>query len=480
MDDEKGFPPEDRVEEDSAEGVRIIGAEEAAEAIERGDVARRRGSDEPRYGDRPAEPEGPRPALRFPLAEQSDPTEVEKPPLAGSSAGVSLPHWTEPATGEVPRILGDDPEPSSDKDDLEAWSAFANQAPRWREEGADFDHLDIASLGDDEPRMGALDETRAPVSDLFSFDEPEPEPVPEPEPAPASTTRQIRTGGHMGIPGLGPRVGGDRNLPVAVGVGVAFVAVAALLSTLGPGVMMVLVTGVIVIAGAEFFDALRKIGYSPATLLALVATGSIVLAAYWRGESAYPLIFFLLVVFGLLWYLVGGTVEHATTNLGVTLLGVLWIGALGGFAALLLRWPNDNGIPMLWAAVLPTVAYDVGGLFVGGSWGRSPLAPTISPNKTIEGLLGGAAAAIVVSLVIVTRFDVWNDWLDAAKLGLVVAVAAPLGDLCESLIKRDLGVKDLGTTLPGHGGVIDRFDALLFVLPSVYYLARLLDLHLPK
>ena len=282
----------------------------------------------------------------------------------------------------------------------------------------------------------------------------------------------------MGIPGFTSRQGGDRNLPAAVGVGVAFVAVAALLSTLGPATMMVLVTGIIVIAAAEFFDALRKIGYAPATLLALVATGSMVLAAYWRGEAAFPLVMFLLVVFGMLWYLVGGTIEHATTNLGVTLFGVLWIGVLGAFAALLLKWPGDNGIPMIWAAILPTVAYDVGGLFVGGSWGRAPLAPTISPNKTIEGLLGGWAAAILVSLIIVSRFDVWNDLLDAFYLGVVVAAAATLGDLCESLIKRDLGVKDMGTLLPGHGGVVDRFDALLFALPSVYYLARVLDIGL--
>jgi phosphatidate cytidylyltransferase len=474
VDDDNTIPPDKKPKDDPAEGVRIIGAEEAAEAIERGDVARRRGDDEPKYGDRPASPppEGPRPSLRFPLSE-ADPTELERPPLAGSPAGAALPHWTEPATGEVPKILPDEPKEQAPSDDLEAWSSFANQAPRWREERHDFgadDILDVSKLGDEETRVGALDESRAPVADLFSFDEPEPEPETEPP------TRQIRIGGHRGTGGTGMGEGGERNLPVAVGVGVAFLVVGLLLSRAGPGTLMVLVTGVIVVAAAELFDALRRIGYQPATLLALVATGAIVLAAYWRGEAAYPLVFFLLVVFGMLWYLSAGVPEHATTNLGVTLLGVMWIGGLGGFDALLLKF-DPNGVGLLWGAILPTVAYDVGGLFVGSSWGRAPLAPTVSPNKTIEGLAGGCIAAFVVAVAIVGRIHPWNDLLDSVRLGLVVAIAAPLGDLCESLLKRDLGLKDMGSLLPGHGGVVDRFDALLFVLPSVYYLARLLDLH---
>ena len=553
MSDDQDNKPEERDEREpgtpgTPEGVRIIGAQEAAEAIERGEVATRRPDDMPRYGDRPTPPpEGNRPALRFPLSEASDPREVSRPPLAGvepppparerpvfapdaedikgpsapqsgraegpsgpqsgqaedveaeppeapapdgpepreaapdaplplTAAGTSLPHWSEPATGEVPKILADSPEgqEAGTSEDFEAWSSFATQAPRWRDQPSDWDTSDfhdVSRLADESTRVGALDENKAPVSDLFVFDDPEPEPEP--------TTRQIRTGGRMTMPGTTHRGGGgasDRNLPVAVGTGVALAAVALALFSLGEGYAMILVTAVITVAAVELFTALRGIGYSPATLLGIVATAAMVLSAYWRGEAAYPLVLFLLVVFGLLWYLLTGPHEHITTNLGVTVLAVAWVGVLGAFAGLMLG-VEEHGTGLLLGAILTTVAYDVGGLFIGGSTGRAPLAPTVSPNKTVEGLFGGMAAAIVVGLIIgLVELDPWVSAGDGLMLGLVVAVVAPLGDLSESLIKRDLGIKDMGTVLPGHGGLLDRFDAMLFTLPAVYYLARLLDL----
>ena len=551
MSDDQDFKPDEREEREpgTPEGVRIIGAQEAAEALERGDVARRRPDDMPRYGDRPTPPpEGSRPTLRFPLSESTDPREVSKPPLAGAEntppassapppdpnppsryerpvfapdaddfvdrtqappprpeptereepaarpesplteagpdaplpltpAATSLPHWSDPPTGEVPKILPDRPPPAEgeevSEEDFEAWSSFATQAPRWRDQPSDWDKGDfddMSSLADDSPRLGALDETRAPVSDLFVFDDPEPEPEP--------TTRQIRTGGRMSMAGTTQRERGtaDRNLPVAVGTGVAVAAVALALFSLGPGYAMIIVTAVITVAAVELFTALRGIGYSPATLLGIVATGALVLASYWRGEAAYPLVLFLLVVFGLLWYLTTGPHEHITTNLGATVLAVAWVGVLGAFAALMLG-VEEHGVGLLLGCILCTVAYDVGGLFIGGSAGRAPLAPSISPNKTVEGLAGGMAAALLVGVL--TGFiglTPWDSAGDGFMLGLVVAIAAPLGDLSESLIKRDLGIKDMGTLLPGHGGVLDRFDAMLFALPATYYLARMLDL----
>jgi len=132
-------------------------------------------------------------------------------------------------------------------------------------------------------------------------------------------------------------------------------------------------------------------------------------------------------------------------------------------------------VALLLAAVVPTIGYDVGALFVGRSAGSRPLSAA-SPNKTIEGLAGGmflaVVAAVVFAVVGVTPFDSWSEGL---KLGLLVALVAPMGDLAESLVKRDLGIKDMGSILPGHGGLLDRFDALLFVLPAVWYLARVSD-----
>jgi len=99
----------------------------------------------------------------------------------------------------------------------------------------------------------------------------------------------------------------------------------------------------------------------------------------------------------------------------------------------------------------------------------------VSPKKTWEGFVGGAILAVAVSAAITGQVHPWTPG-KAAVLGLVVAVVAPVGDLCESLIKRDLGLKDMGSLLPGHGGVLDRVDALLFVLPVTYYLVRVLHL----
>lgn len=103
------------------------------------------------------------------------------------------------------------------------------------------------------------------------------------------------------------------------------------------------------------------------------------------------------------------------------------------------------------------------------------MAPHISPHKTWEGLIGGTVFAVLASAAITGQVHPFTP-AKAAILGLVAAVVAPVGDLCESLIKRDLGLKDMGSLLPGHGGVLDRVDALLFVLPATYYLVRVLHL----
>jgi phosphatidate cytidylyltransferase len=174
----------------------------------------------------------------------------------------------------------------------------------------------------------------------------------------------------------------------------------------------------------------------------------------------------------LIWYLIDAGGERPMANVGATLLGICWVGLFGSFAGLLLS-AHPYGISLLVAAIVPTIGYDVGALFVGKSAGSRPLSAA-SPNKTVEGLVGGMVAALVagVALGFVGPAPL-GSVSTGLKIGLVAACAAPLGDLCESLIKRDLGIKDMGTLLPGHGGVLDRFDALLFVLPAIWYLARI-------
>ncbi|MFA9563564.1 MAG: phosphatidate cytidylyltransferase, partial [Acidimicrobiales bacterium] len=220
-------------------------------------------------------------------------------------------------------------------------------------------------------------------------------------------------------------------------------------------------------------------GHQPATLLGLAATGGLLIAAYNYGYAAYPVVLFLTVVCGLLWYLVGVQEERPVLNLGATMLGIAWVGGLGSFAALILA-TDGFGAPMLVAAIIATVGYDVGGFFIGRQFGKNPLS-AVSPNKTVEGLVGGMASSLILTLLIVgtglfSEYGGFATLKNAALLGLAAAFLAPLGDLSESLIKRDLGVKDMGAMLPAHGGLLDRFDALLFVVPTTYFLALLLNL----
>jgi phosphatidate cytidylyltransferase len=265
-------------------------------------------------------------------------------------------------------------------------------------------------------------------------------------------------------------------MQTAVATAVGLLVVALVLFSVGPAATMILVFAVVVLCAAELFGALQRGGYQPATLLGLVASGSLVLGAYWKGEAALPLILALTAVFTLLWYLVGVTRTAPTMNAGVTVLAVAQVGLLGSFAALILTLPN--GVGVLIGVILATAANDIGALIVGQQMGGARVAPVVSPNKTVAGMVGGAIFAVIVSVLVlgmVLNLTPW-DVGSAAALGVLVSVAAPLGDLCESMIKRDLGIKDMGTVLPGHGGMLDRFDGLLFALPVAYYLCRLLNI----
>jgi phosphatidate cytidylyltransferase len=260
---------------------------------------------------------------------------------------------------------------------------------------------------------------------------------------------------------------------LAIGVGVGLVVAALVVFKIGPVATMVLVVAVLGMASFEYFTATQRAGFDPLMPVGVAATIGTALAAYHYGESAMPLVLTLAFATCTIWYLIGAGGERPMANVGATLLGICWVGLLGSYAALLLQAPN--GIALLLAAIVPTVGYDVGALFVGQRMGSRALSPA-SPNKTIEGLGGGMLLAVVggclLGLIGVAPFDSLGEGL---MVGLVAAVAAPLGDLSESLVKRDLGIKDMGTLLPGHGGVLDRFDALLFVLPAIWYLAVVKD-----
>jgi phosphatidate cytidylyltransferase len=436
-------------------------------------------------------------------------------PGFGDEDSFVLPHWTEPATGQVPRVVGGD--------DTESASAgAASSQPRWRDEGERTSESDFTDLVDDAPRLGALagDSPTTELGDPFFDDGGDPLAAFGPEADEERPARRRRTrrraaeddwfddddgdvdepprprrrasGGDAGDGDGGAGATGDRNLPVAVAVGVGLVALGLFMFWLGGFATMVLVAVVVAVAALEYFRAVQTRGQQPATLLGLTAVLSLSAGAYFAGLAAYPVVLALTVVLGLLWYLWVTPGERAVQHLGFTLLGVLWIGFLGSFATLLLglgrqmqandlTLTSNPGIGVLIAAVIAAVAHDVGAYFVGRRFGRTQLS-SASPNKTQEGLAGGFVVSLVVTVIVVGIGGISPIGDDLARtfvFALLCALVAPLGDLCESFIKRDLRIKDMGSVLPGHGGVLDRFDALLFVLPTAYFVTLLFQIWTP-
>jgi phosphatidate cytidylyltransferase len=152
-------------------------------------------------------------------------------------------------------------------------------------------------------------------------------------------------------------------------------------------------------------------------------------------------------------------------------LGVAYVGGLMSFGSLLRALPE--GREMMYLLVGTIWAGDIGQFYIGSRFGQKPLAPRISPRKTVEGALGG----IVVSMVVAIAWSIWiwpaTPAGRAAVVGLLLAIVGILGDLCESAVKRGAGVKDSGALIPGHGGVLDRLDSLMFACPVLYAVSRL-------
>jgi phosphatidate cytidylyltransferase len=166
-------------------------------------------------------------------------------------------------------------------------------------------------------------------------------------------------------------------------------------------------------------------------------------------------------------------------SLVFTLFGYVWIS--WGFGLIITLRYTPDGVVGLWYLTFPMlaiIATDAGGYIFGSLWGRRPLAPRISPKKTVEGMIGGLLLALVVVGATMALLPLWTDFrLDLAHLvvfGLAVPLAALAGDLFESLVKRWAGVKDTGVFLPGHGGVLDRIDSTLIAVPVTYLLVKLL------
>jgi phosphatidate cytidylyltransferase len=214
----------------------------------------------------------------------------------------------------------------------------------------------------------------------------------------------------------------------------------------------------------ELYDLCKPV--RPVRLVGFLALLGLLLAAQYGAQ--FQVLLVAVAVVPLLFALTawGPSREHATLAMAVTLLGVYWIGFALAHAVLLRGLPHGNAIVI--DVLVGTFVGDTGAYFGGRSFGTRPLAPRISPNKTVEGLAIGMATAIAA----VFLAGLYQDWLsstDALLLGLGVAIAAPVGDLFESFVKRDVGIKDSGRAFGAHGGALDRVDAALFAAVVGYY-----------
>jgi phosphatidate cytidylyltransferase len=272
--------------------------------------------------------------------------------------------------------------------------------------------------------------------------------------------------------------GSDRDVPAAFMTGLILAGLAVVTLWFGQPYFAVFAGLLVLVAQGELFGVLVKHHARPASLIGLVAGGLMMLGAYWRGESATPAMFALGVMAAFLWFMTVPLEQrvHVVRDLGMTVLNMAWIPLLGGYLVATLKL--DDGKSLVLAVILLTFLFDtvafLAGSVSGGGWIQRAPAPNVSPKKSWEGIIIATILTTVASAGLVTAFvGVFEERrLAAVALGLVISVAATFGDLAESLLKRDIGVKDMGTLLPGHGGVLDRIDSLLFVAPATFLLFR--------
>jgi phosphatidate cytidylyltransferase len=261
-----------------------------------------------------------------------------------------------------------------------------------------------------------------------------------------------------------------RNLPAAIVSGVVLGAAIIVSLVFWKPAFMAIVVAAVVIAVWELGQAFRSGGITIPREPVMVGGVATVLLAFLFGATALVTATAITCLATMLWRLRGGVDGYVRdTTAGV--FTVIYVPLLGGFVALLLAGPR--GALAIVTFVVVTIASDIGGYAVGVLAGRHPMAPVISPKKSWEGFAGSAAACVVAGWALVV-FALDGQWWVGVLLGLVTVVVATLGDLCESVIKRDLKIKDMSQIVPGHGGLMDRLDSLLATAAPIWLILHYL------
>ena len=220
-----------------------------------------------------------------------------------------------------------------------------------------------------------------------------------------------------------------------------------------------------VLAMHELYSLMRRV--RPVDIAGFLALAGLLLAALYGGReqmlmvlmASVPLVFFLA--------LSRPRREDVSWGIAATMLGIVWIGLALAHAVLLRDLPHGGGLVV--DVLIGTFIGDTAAYFGGRIWGRRTLAPAISPNKTVEGLLAGIVGGTLAFWLFAVSYQDWFAGVDALVIGFCVALAGPVGDLFESLLKRDLEAKDTGRFFGAHGGVLDRLDAVFFTAVVGYY-----------
>ena len=259
---------------------------------------------------------------------------------------------------------------------------------------------------------------------------------------------------------------------ITAAVGVPLVILAVWFGNPGFAILI----AVVAVAGTfEFYHVVSSSGKGhPLTYFGLLWALALILSPlslHYRNVDVLPIVMTFALMFSLIWLLCRSPREEAFHNWAWTVAGVLYVGWMLSY------WLNlrilEDGASWVYLALFTTFASDTGSFFVGRAWGKRKLVPVISPGKTWEGALGGLLSAVVAAVAISripilfshTLLECW--WV--ILLGCLISLFAQLGDLVESLFKRNMGMKEAGKVLPGHGGVLDRFDSLIFTGVVVYY-----------
>ena len=273
-----------------------------------------------------------------------------------------------------------------------------------------------------------------------------------------------------------------RPIILAIVVGVALGGALLLSLLIVKELFMVFAAALIVVAAFEFATALRKVGRHVSRIPIIIAAVAIIPAAFygiapdmhlgreaahWLVAIAGVLLVVLWRVVELLWPSKRVTPSELVRDLGVATFAVLYVIFLPSFFVLLTA--HDGGQWWTLAALIVVVSVDTGAYVSGLNFGKHPMVPLISPKKTWEGFAGSVAAAVLAG-VLLAVFMLHEPWWVGVILGLTMVLTATVGDLTESLIKRDLGIKDISTWLPGHGGLLDRLDSALPSAAAAYAL----------